>query len=112
MHEREPFQLVAIGAPGGVQGRILLQIHLPMKNVHSFHADLGRFFNYGLDRSFWRSKVPVGIGGDAELEGFARSMGGGMSALGSQKCRPGGARGRTKESRRGGFKLGRHTAET
>ena len=76
MREREPLQFIAIGASGGTERRLLLDVHLPMEYVHAVNANRGRFLNDRFDRDFRRTKVPVRVGGNAELDplpsGFVR----------------------------------------
>ena len=68
MREGETLELVAIGAAGGIERRLFLEVHLPMQNVHSLDADRRGFLDHGFNRDFRRAKMPVRVGGDAELD--------------------------------------------
>src|SRR5207302_2735770 len=66
--EVEPFQFVTIRAAGGIERRFLLQVHLPMENVHPFNPNGSGLLYDGFNGGLRRPKVPVGVGRDAEFD--------------------------------------------
>lgn len=46
------------------------QVHLAMEDVEAFDANLGGFIDDGFDGDFFGFEMPIGVGGDAELDAF------------------------------------------
>src|SRR5206468_12077454 len=61
--EGETLEFVAIGAAGGIERRLFLEVHLPMENVHALDADRRGFLDHGFNRNFGRTEMPVRVGG-------------------------------------------------
>ena len=60
-------ELAQVGAAGGVERRLLVDVHLAVQNVHAFDAQRGGLVHDRLDRDLRGPEMPIRVSGDGQL---------------------------------------------